>query len=65
MIAYNIFKAIGNFFTNVLFYPFNALGSLDNWWLQSTVNWIFVILTLIAFFYWLNELNKVKNTENE
>jgi len=65
MIANNIFKAIGDFCTNILFYPFNALRSLDSWWLQSAVNWIFVILTLTAFFYWLNELNKFKNTENE
>ncbi len=65
MIAYNIFKAIGDFCTNILFYPFNTLRSLDNWWLQSIVSWVFIGLTFIAFFYWLNELNKVKNTENE
>jgi len=65
MIAYNIFKAIGDFCANILFYPFNTLRSLDNWWLQSIVNWVFIGLTFIAFLYWLGELNKYKNTENE
>jgi len=65
MIANNIFKAIAEFCQNVLFYPFKALGTLDSWWLQSIVSWVFIGLTFIAFFYWLGELNKFKNTENE
>lgn len=65
MIANNIFKAIGEFCQTVLFQPFNTLRSLDNWWLQSTISWIFVILTFIAFFYWLGELKKYKKAGNE
>ncbi len=65
MIANNIFKAIGDFCTNVLFKPFNALSSTDNWWLQSTVSWIFIAITFMAFFYWLGELKKHKKAGNE
>ena len=65
MIANNIFKAIGEFCQNVLFQPFNALRSMDNWWLQSTVSWIFVIITFIAFFYWMGELKKYRKAGNE
>lgn len=63
MIANNIFKAIGDFFTNVLFVPYNSVREMDNWWLQNTANWIFIIITFIAFFYWLNELVKYKRAE--
>jgi Family of unknown function (DUF6341) len=65
MIANNIFKAIGDFFMNVIFAPFDSLRFMDNWWVQSTVSWIFVIITFIAFFYWMGELKKYKKTENE
>lgn len=65
MIANNIFKAIGDFFTNVLFSPFNALRSMDNWWLQSTISWIFIIITAIATVYWIGEIRKYKKAGNE
>jgi len=65
MIANNIFKAIGDFFTNVLFAPYENIRQMDNWWLQSTVSWIFVLITFIAFFYWLGEIRKYKKAGNE
>lgn len=60
MIANNIFKAIGDFFTNVLFIPYNEIRFMDNWWIQNTVNWVFIAITFVAFFYWLGELKKYK-----
>ena len=65
MIANNIFKAIGDFFTNVLFAPYNDIRFMDNWWIQNTVSWIFIVITFIAFFYWLGELRKYKKAGNE
>jgi len=65
MIANNIFKVIGDFFTNVLFVPFDDIRSMDNWWLQSTSSWIFIAITFVAFFYWLGELRKYKKAGNE
>lgn len=65
MIANNIFKAIGDFFTNVVFSPFDALRSMDNWWLQSTISWIFIIITCIATMYWIGEIRKYKKAGNE
>jgi hypothetical protein len=65
MIANNIFKAIGDFFTTVLFTPYEGIRSMDNWWIQNMVSWIFLLVTLTAFLYWLGELNKSRNTENE
>ena len=65
MIANNIFKAIGDFFTNVLFAPYHEIRFSDNWWLQNTVSWVFIVITFIAFFYWLGELRKYKKAGNE
>jgi len=65
MIANNIFKAIGDFFTNVLFSPFNSIRSMDNWWLQSTISWIFIVIAFIAFLYWMGEIRKYKKAGNE
>ena len=65
MIANNIFKAIGDFCTNVLFAPYHSIRAMDNWWLQNTVSWIFIIITFIAFFYWIGEIRKYKKAGSE
>ncbi|MGV8947449.1 MAG: DUF6341 family protein [Lutibacter sp.] len=65
MIANNIFKAIADFCQNVLFAPYNSIRSMDNWWLQNTATWIFVVIAFIALFYWLGQLKKYKKAGNE
>jgi len=64
MIANNIFKAIGDFCKTVLFKPFDALRSMDNWWVQSWVSWVFIVITFAAFLYWLGELRKYQRAKN-
>jgi len=56
MIAFNIFKWIGELFTDILFIPFNALrlGGLD-WWSANVVNWLFLFILLILLWYWMKE----------
>ncbi len=58
MLANNIFRTIGDFFTNDLFVPFETLRFIDNWWIQNTLNWVFIAVAFIALFYWIGELNK-------
>ncbi|MDP6922421.1 MAG: hypothetical protein QGH06_05560 [Lutibacter sp.] len=65
MIASNIFRALGNFFTNVLFAPYDAIRFEDNWWLQNSLSWVFILITFGFFFYWLGELKKYKKAGNE
>jgi len=60
MIANNIFRAIGDFFTNVAFKPFDGIRFMDNWWLQNTFNWVLVIICMTAFVYWMGQLKKFK-----
>ena len=65
MIANNIFKAIADFCQNVLFVPYNNIRSMDNWWVQNMVSWIFVVIGFIGLFYWLGQLKKYQKDENE
>ncbi len=65
MIANNIFKAIGDFCTTVLFSPYDTVRFSNNWWLQNAASWIFIVITFIAFMYWLGQLKKHRNSINE
>jgi hypothetical protein len=58
MIVSNIFRAIGEFCTNVLFVPFNAFRSLDSWWGSNIFNMFIILLGFIALFYWINQMIK-------
>lgn len=56
MIASNIFRWIGSLFTDILFIPFNALRNGDfNWWSANIINWIFLGVLLVLFWYWMKE----------
>ncbi len=59
----NIFKAIGDFCTNVLFKPYSALtGVNDNefWWTANFFNTILFLITAYLFVYWLFKLRAFK-----
>jgi hypothetical protein len=55
MIASNIFKLIGDFFTWA-FAPFNTLRLGDlSWFASNVVNWIFIVIGVVLFAYWMRE----------
>lgn len=59
MIASNIFRWIGSLFTDILFIPFNTLRKGDfNWWSSNIINWIFLGVLLVLFWYWMKESAK-------
>jgi hypothetical protein len=63
MIAFNIFKWIGDLFTNVLFLPFDFLRTEVapapmGWWTSNLVNWLFLIVLLLLLGYWMKESRK-------
>jgi len=63
MIAFNIFKWIGELFTEVLFAPFNALrlGTAleeNGWWTSNIINWIFLLVLIVLLAYWMKESRK-------
>ena len=61
-----IFYAIEWLYENILFYPLDALRELqlDSWFLANILNWIFLIVGFVAFFYWMKQL-KIFNDRNE
>ena len=64
MIASNIFRLIGDFFTWA-FGPFNWMrNSLANadygWWISNGVNWLFMIVLVFLFRYWMKESVRFK-----
>lgn len=64
MIASNIFRLIGDFFTWA-FGPFNwmrnSLAHADfGWWISNGVNWLFCIVLLVLFWYWMKESARFK-----
>ena len=58
MIANNLFRALGDFFTNVLFIPYDYFRSVDSWWFSNIINTVVVVIGFIAVFYWLGQMAK-------
>lgn len=58
MIANNFFTVLGDFFTNVLFIPFDKMRSLDSWWASNSINFILLFIGFIAFGYWMGQMRK-------
>ncbi|MGA8853328.1 MAG: uracil phosphoribosyltransferase [Christiangramia sp.] len=54
----DFFEGIAWLFENILFYPLDALRYLqmDSWALANVINWIFVIIGILAFGYWMKQL---------
>ena len=63
----DFFYAIQDLFVNVLFAPYDALRALelDNWWMANIVSWLLTIIGLIAFVYWMLELKKYDDNNEE
>jgi len=62
----DFFYAIEDLFVDYLFWPYDALRSLelDSWWGANIVSWLFAISGLVAFVYWMKQL-KTFNDNNE
>jgi uncharacterized protein DUF6341 len=63
----DFFYAIQDLFVNVLFAPYDALRAieLDNWWAANVVSWTLIIICLIAFVYWMLQLKKFEDNNEE
>lgn len=61
------FRGIQTLFEDFLFIPLDYLRNLqlDYWWLANLINFIFVIIAMIAFGYWLMQLKKFQDEERE
>ncbi|APU68079.1 MAG: uracil phosphoribosyltransferase [Christiangramia sp.] len=63
----DLFEAIAWLFEDVLFIPLDWLRHLqdDSWFLANTLNWIFLIIGILAFGFWLKQLRIFEKEEPE
>lgn len=66
MLTLGFFELLGKFFENVLFLPYDFFRLVTtNWWTSSLINWIFLIIGFIAFFYWMGQMAMYKRQGKE
>ncbi|WP_452225492.1 DUF6341 family protein [Lacinutrix chionoecetis] len=63
----DLFYAIQDFFVNVAFAPLDALRALEleNWFLANFFNWILMIVGAVAMVYWMLQLKKFNDNNEE
>ncbi|MFC0603396.1 DUF6341 family protein [Winogradskyella pulchriflava] len=63
----DFFYGIQDLFVDVLFAPFDALRALEleSWFGANFMSWIFMIIGLVAFTYWMMQLAKYNNNNEE
>ncbi|WP_452221563.1 DUF6341 family protein [Lacinutrix salivirga] len=63
----DFFYAIQDLFVDVLFAPFDALRALEleNWFAANFMSWVFIIIGMVAFVYWMLQLKKFNDNNEE
>lgn len=63
----DLFEGIAWLFEEVLFAPFNYLRDLqlDSWFLANILNWIFMLIAFAAFLYWMKQLKRFNDNDEE
>lgn len=61
----SFFEGIEDLFVDVLFAPFDFFRFMENWWSSNTVNWLLTIIGFVAFVYWMLELKKYDDNNEE
>lgn len=63
----DVFYGIAEFTEEVLFAPFDALRALEleSWTAANLMNWIFMIVGFVAFVYWMLQLKKFNDNNEE
>ncbi len=61
------FRAIESLFVDFLFKPYDWLRDLqyESWFGANTVNWLLMIIGIVAMAYWLGQLNKFNKSNEE
>jgi len=63
----DFFYAIQDLFVDILFAPYDALRALEleNWWSANFMSWAFVLIGSVAFVYWMLQLKKHSDNNEE
>ncbi len=68
MIGLNIWRAIGSFFSNVAFAPYNffrGINNSENWWTANVFNVIMFLIAAALFIWWFGQLMKFSKDGTE
>ncbi len=62
-----LFEGIAWLFEEILFIPFNALRELQltSWFAANIMNWAFLVVGFLAFLYWMMQLKKYNDNNEE
>ena len=62
-----LFEAIAYLFEEILFIPLNMLRELEltSWFFASAINWLFLAIGFAGLFYWLGQLKKFNDNNEE
>ncbi len=61
----SFFYGIEDLFVNHLFWPYDFFRFMQNWWTSNIVNWLFMIIGSVAMVYWLMQLKKFNDNQEE
>jgi len=63
----DLFEGIAWLFEEILFLPFNMLRALeqDSWFLANILNWVFIIIAFAAFIFWMKQLKRFNDNNEE
>ncbi|WP_179353381.1 DUF6341 family protein [Winogradskyella vidalii] len=63
----DFFEGIADLFVNVLLAPFDALKALEleNWFAANMFSWLFMFIGVVAFVYWMLQLKKFNENNEE
>lgn len=63
----DFFNGFANLFVDYLFWPLDALRALelDSWWLANIFSWIFILIGMVAFVYWMLQLKKYDDNNED
>jgi cbb3-type cytochrome oxidase subunit 3 len=63
----DFFNGIADLFVDYLFLPYDALRALesDSWLLANIFSWIFILIGFVAFVYWMLQLKKYNDNDEE
>lgn len=63
----DLFEGIAWLFEEILFLPLNMLRELeyDSWFLANILNWIFVIIAFAALVFWMKQLKRFHDNDED
>lgn len=63
----DFFEAIADFFVDYGFYPYDVLRELEleSWFAANIGSWIFLAIGAVAFLYWMGQLKKFNDNNEE